>query len=147
MEARGALAVCARQCRTAQALADRVTFLQGDLFTALASTPQAQPFDLILSNPPYIPSADIARLDPSVRDYEPHLALDGGPDGMNFHRQIFAGTEGRLTAVGRVFVEIQFDQGPAVRDLAGSFPHLAEPRILKDASGHERVVTARATTT
>jgi release factor glutamine methyltransferase len=139
----GALTV-ARENAGRLGLAERVTFLHGDLFTALAATPEAQPFDLILANPPYIPSADIARLDASVRDFEPHLALDGGPDGMNFHRQILAGTEGRLTAVGRVFLEIQFDQGPRVRDLAGSFPHLAEARILKDASGHERVVTARA---
>lgn len=125
-------------------LADKIVFLEGDLYGALANTPEAQPFDLILSNPPYIPTADIAQLDASVRDYEPHLALDGGPDGMNFHRQILAGTDGRLKPGGRVYLEIQFDQGPRVRDLAESFDHLAEARVIKDAAGHERVVTARA---
>lgn len=124
-------------------LAERVMFLEGDLFAALAGTAESQPYDLVVSNPPYIPSGDIAHLDASVRDFEPHMALDGGADGMEFHRRILLGTEEKLRAGGRVYLEIQFDQGPRLAELAGGMRHLEDVRILRDASGHERVVTAR----
>lgn len=125
-------------------LQSRVIFLRGDLFGALEGSVENQPFDLILSNPPYIPSDHIEGLDKSVKDYEPHLALDGGPDGMDFHRRILSDSEGRLKKGGRIYLEIQFDQGPNVATLAQQMGHLEDVRILKDAAGHERVVTARA---
>lgn len=124
-------------------LTSRIVFHIGDLFDAIAATPEALPFDLILANPPYIPSADISHLDASVRDFEPHLALDGGPDGMAFHRAILAACETRLRPNGRVYLEMQFDQGPALADLARSHPFLADVRVLKDAAGRDRVLTAR----
>lgn len=138
-----ALAVASRNAAKLD-LAGRVTFYEGDLFDAIAGTPDAQPFDLILGNPPYIPSADIAHLDASVRDYEPALALDGGPDGMAFHRRILTGCNERLRPGGRVYLESQFDQGPALTEFARSLPHLEDVKILRDAAGHERVITARA---
>lgn len=123
-------------------LSSRIVFLRGDLFSALNGHAEAQPFDLLLANPPYIPSADIAHLDASVRDFEPHLALDGGEDGMDLHRRIIEASESRLRPGGRMYLEIQFDQGPAMLELAKHNPFLSDCRILKDAAGNERVFTA-----
>lgn len=124
-------------------LSDRVVFLIGDLFDALEGTPEVRPFDLVLSNPPYIPTGDLAGLDRSVRDYEPGLALDGGADGMAFHRRILQACELRLTAGGWVLLEMQYDQGPALRSLAGAMPFLTDVRVVKDNAGHDRVLMAR----
>ncbi|MCS1411423.1 MAG: Release factor glutamine methyltransferase [Verrucomicrobia subdivision 3 bacterium] len=66
-------------------LADRIHLIESDLFQELRA---GQKFDLIVSNPPYIPHADMAQLQPEVRDYDPHVALDGGPDGLNFYRSL-----------------------------------------------------------
>jgi len=124
-------------------LTDRITFLEGDLYQALAHTVHGQPFDLILSNPPYIPTNQIDQLDRNVRDYEPRLALDGGLDGLTLVRKVLAGAGERLTSIGRVFIEIAFDQGPAALQAAQEAPGLTDPRILKDHAGHERVLTAK----
>jgi release factor glutamine methyltransferase len=96
-----------------------------------------------LSNPPYIPTGDIEHLDASVKDYEPRVALDGGEDGMELHRRVLGGCRDRLRAGGRVYVEIQFDQGESVSEIARGTGHLEDVRVLKDAAGHERVVTGR----
>ena len=75
------------------------------------------PFDLVVSNPPYIPHGDIAALEPEVRDYDPLLALDGGADGLDAYRAI-AGEARRLLAPdGHLFVELGLGQEPAVRTL------------------------------
>lgn len=124
-------------------LDSRVTVLQGDLYAAMSKTVDIQPFDLILSNPPYIPSGDIAKLDRSVRDYEPHQALDGGADGLEVLRRILAGAPDRLKPGGRVFAEIQFDQGEAAKAVAAEQVGLNDIRVLKDYAGRERVLTAR----
>ena len=124
-------------------LADRVTVEVGDLFDPLKTTVDARPFDLIVSNPPYIPTDQIATLDRSVRDYEPHLALDGGPDGLTLHRRILARAADHLTPGGRVFLEIAFDQGPAAREMAAGFPALDDARLLKDYAGHDRVLALK----
>jgi release factor glutamine methyltransferase len=125
-------------------LTGRVTIEEGDLFEPLGRIVDPQPFDLIVANPPYIPSGQIESLDRSVRDYEPLTALDGGLDGLQLHRRIVAEAPGRLNAGGRIFLEIQFDQGPAARELfAGGGEAWDEVRVLKDHAGHDRVVTAR----
>jgi release factor glutamine methyltransferase len=124
-------------------LAERVVFLHGDLYEALAGTAEAQPFDLVLSNPPYIPSGDIADLDASVRDFEPRIALDGGTDGLSVIRRVIEGARDRLRPGGRVYVETQFDQGERVLELAAECEWLDDVRILRDAAGHQRVMTGR----
>jgi release factor glutamine methyltransferase len=125
-------------------LTGRVTVEEGDLFEPLKRIVDPQPFDLIVANPPYIPTGQIESLDRSVRDYEPLKALDGGEDGLALHRRIVAEAPGRLNAGGRIFLEIQFDQGPAARELfAGIGEAWDEVRVLKDHAGHDRVVTAR----
>ena len=109
-------------------LADRVTVEQGDLYEPLARVVDAGPFDLIVANPPYIPSADVAKLDRSVRDYEPTPALDGGPDGLALHRRILEQAADRLLPGGRVYLEIAFDQGERALQLLKDHPAWRRPR-------------------
>ena len=128
-------------------LSDRVTVLQGNLYEPLTALINCAPFHLILSNPPYIRTGDIAALDRSVRDFEPHQALDGGPDGLAFHRRILAGASQRLLPGGKVMLEIAFDQGKAALAMASEHRLLGSAKILKDAAGHDRVLSMAAATT
>jgi release factor glutamine methyltransferase len=122
-------------------LSQRIALLQGDLYEPLASDVDRNPFDMIVANPPYIATANIASLDRSVRDYEPVQALDGGLDGLSFHRRILAGAPPRLRSGGRVFLEIAFDQGEAILALSKDCPELEDFRVLKDHAGNDRVLT------
>jgi release factor glutamine methyltransferase len=124
-------------------LAGRVTIEQGDLFEAVNRQVDVQPFDLIVSNPPYIRSADIPKLDRNVRDYEPLAALDGGLDGLAVHRRILAAAPERLRPAGRIYLEIAFDQGELARQIVGEHSAFEEIKLLKDYGGHDRVVTAK----
>jgi release factor glutamine methyltransferase len=124
-------------------LDSRVTVAQGDLFEALNGLADPSPFDLIVSNPPYIPTAQIEQLDKNVRDFEPRIALDGGIDGLVIHRRIAADAPPRLRTGGRLYLEIQFDQGPAAKELFSTHPELEDIRIIKDHAGNERLITAR----
>jgi release factor glutamine methyltransferase len=124
-------------------LSGRVTVLEGDLFGPLATIVDPQPFDVIVSNPPYIPSPQIAALDRSVRDYEPAQALDGGPDGLTIHRRILEQGLSRLNPGGRIFLEIAFDQGKPATEVAAGYPGWEDVRVLKDHAGHDRVLTAK----
>jgi len=91
---------------------DRAAFVACDLLAALRG-----PFDVIVSNPPYIASADIARLAPEVRLFDPHLALDGGADGLDFYRAIAASAPARLAPGGIVVVELGAGQAEPVAAL------------------------------
>lgn len=121
----------------------RVLVEEGDLFEPISRMVDARPFNLIVSNPPYIPSAQIETLDRSVREYEPIKALDGGADGLDFHRRILAQAPERLLDGGRVYLEIAFDQGPAAQELGQAHAAFEDVRILKDFGGRDRVLTAR----
>jgi release factor glutamine methyltransferase len=134
----------ARRNAEANRVADRITFLTGDLFAPLSETTDARPFDILVANPPYIPSDQVAKLDKSVRGFEPRLALDGGPDGLDFHRRILDQAAARLKPGGQLFLEIAFDQGPAAESLAAAYPGLGKVRLLKDYGGNQRVLTAVA---
>jgi release factor glutamine methyltransferase len=98
-------------------------------------------FDLITSNPPYITSAVVETLAPEVRDFDPRLALDGGPDGLAPYRIIAAEAERYLAPRGLVLVEIGYDQGPAVADLF-ALHGFADIVLHKDLNGLDRVVEA-----
>ena len=124
-------------------LADRITIELGDLYEPLSRIVDARPFDLIVANPPYIPTAQIETLDRSVRDYEPRIALDGGADGFQIHRRILAGAGEHLPAGGQIFIEIMCDQGAAALETARAYDALESIRILKDHAGHDRVLAAR----
>jgi release factor glutamine methyltransferase len=97
-------------------------------------------FDLVVSNPPYIPSADIPGLDPEVRDHDPHLALDGGPDGLAAYRELAPEILRILKPGGTFAVEIGWDQGPQVKALfeQAGFQNVI---VVKDLSDRDRVVT------
>jgi release factor glutamine methyltransferase len=102
------------------ALEERVEWLCGDLFTTVAD----RQFHLISSNPPYIRQADIATLEPEVRDHEPHLALDGGEDGLAFYRQICNSAADFLFPNGYLLLEVgdgQADQVCALLQQTGAY--------------------------
>jgi release factor glutamine methyltransferase len=134
-----ALAVARRNAER-HGVADRVTVLNSDLFARLDGD---LPFDLILSNPPYIPAGTLAALAREVRDHEPRTAIDGGPDGLAVFDRLIVDAADRLTAGGWLLVEIGFDQeAEALRRLATA-PGLTPGATVRDADGHPRVVTAR----
>jgi release factor glutamine methyltransferase len=117
-------------------LAERARFLRSDWFSQVNGA-----FDLIVSNPPYIAASEMAGLAPEVRDWEPHLALSPGGDGLDAYRAIARGAGARLMPGGRLLVEIGPTQGAAVRAMllaAG----LEDVRILTDMDGRDRVVAA-----
>ena len=117
-------------------VADRVTFHTGDLLAPLAG----QCYDAILSNPPYIPDGDIAALAPEVRLKEPHTALAGGRDGLDFYRRLMADAPALLKDGGFLAVEVGIHQAAPVAALA--VPSFSRTEILKDYAGIERVVIA-----
>lgn len=120
-------------------LADRVTVLVGDLFAPL---PADATFDLIVSNPPYIPRSEIDTLDRGVKEYEPRLALDGGSDGLAFYRRIAAEAVRRLNPGGAVMVEVGWTQEAAVRGIFGESSGLSVRESLQDMGKRWRVVRA-----
>ncbi|MDY6299406.1 MAG: peptide chain release factor N(5)-glutamine methyltransferase [Selenomonadaceae bacterium] len=115
---------------------DRITFLTGDLLAPLAG----QCYDAILSNPPYIPDGDIAALAPEVRLKEPHTALAGGRDGLDFYRRLTADAPALLKDGGFLAVEVGIHQAVPVAALAA--PAFSRTEILKDYAGIERIVIA-----
>ena len=153
-------------------VAERITFLQGDLFDALIGleqiqalhmqveavqaeqlqtqhmqveeaqaqqVQQAQSFDIIASNPPYIESETISTLDPEVRSNEPLLALDGGTDGLDFYRRISKESSAYLKQGGYLVLEIGYNQGQTVSSLLteAGFTNVS---VLKDLCNNDRVV-------
>lgn len=114
-----------------------VAFAQGDLYAAV---PEHARFDVITANPPYIPSADIPTLQADVRGFEPHMALDGGEDGLAFVRRILEGARAHLVPGGALAMEIGAGQGEAVVALfeAAGF---TDVRADRDLARIERVVS------
>jgi release factor glutamine methyltransferase len=131
-----ALAV-ARANAARHEVSDRIIFYEGDGFAAL---PGEARFDLIVSNPPYIPSAEIKNLQPEVRDHDPRMALDGGLDGMDFYRALAASAGERLRPAGRLMLEIGAGQAGAVTDLLAA--NWGGLEILADLNNVQRIVIA-----
>lgn len=132
----GALRICRQNIRR-NGLTGRVTAMQLD-----ALRPPLQrlgDFDCIVSNPPYIPSGDIPGLDASVRDYEPHMALDGGADGLDFYRAICAHWRSVLHPGSRLCFEVGIGQADDVLRLMRSVG-FGDLEILPDPAGIPRVV-------
>ena len=96
-------------------------------------------FDVIVSNPPYIRSGDIPDLMPEVRDHEPHTALDGGADGLNFYRRIMEKAKQYLNMDGYLFFEIGYDQGETVSAMLKEHG-FSDVRVFQDLAGNDRVV-------
>lgn len=119
-------------------LQDRVTFHTGDLLQPL----RGMTFAAILSNPPYIPEADIATLAPEVRLKEPHTALSGGQDGLDFYRRLAKEAPAMLVPGGFMAFEVGIHQAEPVAALAKANPLIARTEILPDYAGIDRVVVA-----
>ncbi len=114
--------------------AEHAHFLQSDLFEKVEGK-----FEIIVSNPPYIASAEVDKLMPEVRDHEPRMALDGTEDGLHFYRRIIKEAGKHLVNSGMLFFEIGYDQGQAVSELmrAGGY---REVQVVQDYAGLDRVV-------
>ena len=130
-----ALAIARENAATLD-LTARTALLHGDWTAGL----EEEGFDVVVSNPPYIATADIAGLSPEVRDHEPHLALDGGADGLDAYRRLSLEIPRVLKAGGLFAVEIGFDQGAAVAALF-SGGELENVRVVRDLGDRDRVVT------
>lgn len=118
---------------------ENVVFLKGDLFSALEEVEIEKKFDIIVSNPPYIESDSIDRLDIGVREYEPRLALDGGQDGLDFYREITSKAGNYLEANGLLIYEIGYKQAEDVKKIFIK-NGLRDIYVIKDLSGNDRVV-------
>lgn len=129
-----ALAV-ARENAALNGVADRITFVNARWFDGVAG----QKFDLIVSNPPYIPHEDIESLAREVRNHDPILALSGGDDGYDAYRAIISGIKNHAAPGAWAYLEVGFDQGENVARLAGE-SNLSVNRIIPDIAGIPRAV-------
>lgn len=114
--------------------AEHAHFLQSDLFEKVEGK-----FEIIVSNPPYIASAEVEKLMPEVRDHEPRMALDGTEDGLYFYRRIIEEAGKYLVSSGMLFFEIGYDQGQAVSELMRTEGY-HEVQVVQDYAGLDRVV-------
>jgi release factor glutamine methyltransferase len=121
-------------------VAERIRFLHGDLLDGL--DPVRATFDLILANPPYVRSADLAGLAPEIRDWEPLTALDGGVDGLDYSRRLIGAAPSHCNEGGRMFLEIGSDAARAVVDLFARAGCYGPARVHRDYAGRDRAVTA-----
>lgn len=123
--------------KNAMELNAKVTFYQSDIYSQVSGT-----YDIIVSNPPYIPTGDITSLMEEVRLHEPMIALDGEEDGLYFYRIICSRIKEYLVPGGYVFFEIGYNQGKDVKGLLKE-AGMTEIKITKDLAGLDRVVSAR----
>lgn len=128
----------ARENALALSLSDRVNFIVAD---GLDDFDEPQCVDIIVSNPPYVKSADCDRLDPRVKDFEPRVALDGGAGGLDFYDRYLCDAVNLLKPAGEVFFEIGEDQGAEVAKLLGCYG-FSDIAIEKDFAGHDRYAKA-----
>jgi len=122
-------------------VADRIRFLHGDLFAPLAD--ERESFDLIVANPPYVRSGDVAKLEPEIREWEPMAALDGGRDGLDIYRRIASQCRGYLTATGHVLLELADATGEAVAQIFANAGGFEPAALLRDYAGKDRVMVTR----
>ncbi len=137
-----ALALAARNVDR-HALAERLRLLEGDLTTPLR-TGDCKPvlYDFIVSNPPYIPDQEWPAVPPNVKNHEPHLALRGGPDGLDLVRRLLDEAPPLLSPDGRLLIEIAASSADGAITLARALPMLREPSIIPDCDGLPRVLHA-----
>ena len=112
-------------------------WVRSDLFDNITET-----FDVIMANPPYIPTGEILSLMPEVRDFEPENAVDGGADGLDFYRKIAGQVKDYLNPGGYVYMEIGYDQGEAVSELMRN-AGFTEVEVIKDLARNDRVVKGK----
>ena len=142
----GAIAVAERNVAR-HGVGDRFALGLGDLFEPVAELAGGRRFDLIVSNPPYIPTQNIPGMGRHVAEHEPLLALDGGADGLGPHGRILEAAADHLAPGGRIFLEHEWYHGASARALAGRHPESYDDvRTLVDANAKDRAVHARRKT-
>jgi release factor glutamine methyltransferase len=129
----------ARENAARHSLAERIRFREGNGFAAV---PAGSQFDLIISNPPYIPSAEIATLQPEVRDHDPSTALDGGPEGLDYYMSLAAEAALFLKPGGRLMLELGDGQAARVQEILRQQKWIVEA-VQEDYNRTPRVVVAR----
>jgi release factor glutamine methyltransferase len=134
-----ALVVAERNARK-HSVSIRIAFLKGDLFEPVF---QDERFDFIISNPPYIPTEEIAKLAAGVRDYEPHRGLDGGPDGFAVFDRIVDQARPFLKGGGYLILEIGAPQEAHARARIEQFSEYELGPTIRDGAGHPRVLQAK----
>jgi release factor glutamine methyltransferase len=117
-----------------------INFVQSDLFTQYAI--RNTQYDLVISNPPYIPAAEIDKLQPEIK-YEPRAALDGGSDGLCFYRKIISRAADFLKAGGFLMLEVGFNQREPIEDIFQKSEKFEVIEVIKDYNCIDRVVIAR----
>lgn len=130
----------ARENAQRHGVGERIHFLQGDLFSPLGN--EVLLFDVIVSNPPYIARSELITLQPEVSAWEPHVALDGGSDGLAFYRRLVQEGQAHLHSGGRLVLELGAGQFPDVQRLIETQSNLMIEACVQDYAGHERVVVA-----
>jgi release factor glutamine methyltransferase len=135
-----AVATARRNARAA-GVGGRVEFFAADWFSALKR--KCEPFDVIVSNPPYVSRSALTELQPEIVRHEPHLALDGGPDGLNSYHAIIGAAGSHLAPGGALLLEIGSDQREAVLRIAAQAGGYDDARCVADYAGCDRVVVLR----
>jgi release factor glutamine methyltransferase len=139
----GEALLLARENAKSAGVLHRIEFVKGDLFSPIRLMREKEPFDLILSNPPYIHHSQIQNLAREVKDHEPVVALNGGEDGMEFYRSIVSQGPSYMRKGGWLLLEVGENQGEKVSGLIEREGSFSRPERIKDLSGIERVVKAR----
>ena len=129
----------AKENAARNSVAERIEFLQGDGFSALA---KQERFDLIISNPPYIPSAEIETLQPEVRNFDPHAALDGGADGLDFYRMLAVQAKPFLKTNGKIMLEFGDGQADSIKKIFDNEKWIVEA-VKEDYSHRARILIAK----
>jgi release factor glutamine methyltransferase len=136
-------ALClARQNAKENGVLERIAFIHGDLFSPFCPFGKEH-FDLILSNPPYIVRSEIGNLAREVKDFEPIIALDGGEDGLDFHRKIISRCPKYLRRGGWLLLEVGQGQAGEVSEMLEKTGRFSPIERIQDLSGIERVVKAQ----
>ena len=135
--------VLARENAREAGVLDRVRFVVADLLSAFRPGRPDGCFDLVLSNPPYIPRPDLGRLSREVAEFEPRLALDGGEDGLDLYRRLFSEAGACIGPGGWVLVEVGQGQAAPVAAMIEGSAGFGRPEILPDLAGIDRVVKVR----
>jgi release factor glutamine methyltransferase len=129
----------ARQNAASNQVSERIEFLHGDGLDALPSAG----FDLVISNPPYISSAEIETLEPEVRDFDPRAALDGGADGLDFYRMLAGRAQPLLKAEGKIMLEFGDGQADAIKKIFEDENWIVEA-VKEDYSQRARILIAKS---
>jgi release factor glutamine methyltransferase len=130
----------ARENAVLNNVGDKIEFVHSDLFAQYAI--RNTQYDIIVSNPPYIPTIEIERLQPEVR-YEPRMALDGGRDGLAFYRKIIRNSAHYLKEKGLLMMEMGFNQREALEDIFQDSWNFKVIEVVKDYNNIDRVIVAR----